>query len=71
MTTLAAHFMEQHRNPPGPFNPNYNPNWKEIQKRVTSSMEADGFYDNHTREECSAEYRRRWDEIKSELTVAT
>lgn len=51
-------------NPPSPFNPAYDPKAKARYAKVTTSMESDGFYSNHTRQECAAEWRRRYDELK-------
>ena len=41
-----------HRNKPAPFNPAYDP-------------KADDFYATHTRPECAAEWRRRYDAEKA------
>jgi hypothetical protein len=41
----------------------FDPNANVRYAKVTASMEADGFYDGHTREECAAEWRRRYDEL--------
>ena len=57
-------FEEQWRNPPPPFNPNFDPGAKARYERVTRSMEADGFYSSHTREECKEEWRRRYEADK-------
>ena len=48
-------------NPPPPFNQDFNPKAKQRYMDVTTSMEADGFYKNHTREECRIEWRHRYD----------
>lgn len=65
MKTLEQHFEWLHNNPPIPFNPDFDPKAKDRSSRVTASMEADKFYDNHTREECAIEWRRRYDDLKS------
>jgi hypothetical protein len=54
-------FEYWHNNPPPPFNPDFDPKAKDRGRAVATSMEADGFYENHTREECAAEYRRRYE----------
>lgn len=54
-----------HRNKPAPFNPAFDPKADARRAKVTASMEADGFYSAHTREECAAEWRRRYDQLKS------
>ena len=48
------------KNGPGPLNPNFNPDAKELYAKTTTSMERDNFYASHTREECAAEWRRRY-----------
>lgn len=53
-----------HRIQPAPFNPAYDPGAKDRYARVTGSMEQDGYYDSHTRAECAAEWRRRYDQDK-------
>ncbi len=58
---LADFFEAQHNNPPKGFNPSFNPKASEISREVVKSMEADGFYTRHSREECSLEYRKRYD----------
>ena len=58
---LAGFFEALHNNPPKPFNPSFNPKASEISREVVKSMEADGFYTRHSREECSLEYRKRYD----------
>jgi hypothetical protein len=50
-----------HANPPAPFNPLYDAGAKDRSARVTASMSADAFYDTHSREECKAEWARRYD----------
>ena len=55
-----------HRNKPLPFNPAFDPKAADRRRRVTASMEADGFYASHTRSECAAEWRRRYDTQKLE-----
>ena len=57
-------FTEYWRNPPPPFNPDYDPAAKDRYTRVTASMEADDYYSNHTREECRIEWARRYEEEK-------
>ena len=58
-------FQEQWRNPPPPFNPLFDPKAKDRYARVTRSMEEDDFYASHTREECKAEWRRRYKELEA------
>ncbi len=62
---LAAHFERLHNNPPPAFNPAFDPKAKARSNKVTQSMEADGFYLNHTREQCAVERARRYDELKA------
>jgi hypothetical protein len=64
---LAAHFETLHNNPPAPFNPLYNPNSKKASLLAVQSMQSDGFYDNNTREQCSIEYRKRYDNFINQL----
>ncbi len=52
--------------PPPAWNPDYDPKAKARYARVSASMEKDGFYDNHSREECATEWRRRYDKLKEE-----
>ena len=49
-----------HRNKPRPFNPAYDPAAKVRSASVTSSMEADGYYEKHSRAECASEWQRRY-----------
>lgn len=48
-----------HQEPPEPFNPDYDPYAATLMRAVAASMEADGFYDNHSLDECAAEVSRR------------
>jgi hypothetical protein len=57
-------FTEQWRSPPPPFNPEFDPRARGRFERVTASMEADGFYSGHTREECREEWRKRYEELE-------
>lgn len=56
---LEAHFGAMHDNPPAPFNPAFDPTAKARSERAAREMEAEGYYETHTREECAAEYKRR------------
>jgi hypothetical protein len=47
------------------LNPNFDPKAEQRFKKVTASMERDNFYATHTREECKAEWARRYDKLKS------
>ena len=58
-------FEEQWRNPPAPFNPLFDPKAKDRYAAVTRSMEKDDYYANHSREECKAEWARRYDALKN------
>lgn len=49
-----------HRNKPRPFNPAYDPHAKTRSAAVTASMEADGYYEKHSRAECASEWQRRY-----------
>lgn len=55
----------QWKNPPQPFNPSYDPKAEERYRKVTESMQADGYYSNHTREQCKVEWARRYEELKA------
>lgn len=59
-------FTEQWRNPPPPFNPAFDPKAAARYAQVTASLEADGYYDTHTREECRAEWAARYEHEKQE-----
>lgn len=64
-------FQNQWRNPPHPFNPAFDPGASARYSRVTSSMEADGYYVGHTREECRVEWRRRYEADKKATSPDT
>lgn len=49
---------------PLPFNPAYRKAARQWAAQATDSMERDGYYDTHTREQCAVEWRRRYDAIK-------
>ena len=51
-------------NRPPPFNPTFDPKAKERAAYTTESMVRDDFHASHTREECAAEWRRRYDKQK-------
>lgn len=59
-------FDHEHRNPPPPFNPRFDPKAENRYRLVTQSMMEDDFYEHHTREECKAEWARRYDRLKQE-----
>jgi hypothetical protein len=61
----VGYFQNEWRNPPPPFNPHFDPKAAGRYKAVTASLEKDRFYDSHTRNECKAEWRRRYDELKA------
>lgn len=61
---LEEHFEHLHKNPPAPFNLTYDPEAADRMRTAAESMEADGFYDSHTREECAAEIKRRAEGLK-------
>ena len=52
--------------PPPPFNPDYDPMYARRLKLVADSMEEDGFYDNHSLDECAKEVARRLNEKMSQ-----
>jgi len=58
-------FQYEWQNPPPPFNPQFDPGAKARYERVSQSMQADGYYDGHTRAECAADWRRRYDADKA------
>ena len=57
-------FDYEWRNPPPPFNPLFDPDAAARYAAVSASMESDGFYSGHSREQCRIEWRRRYDAIK-------
>lgn len=67
--TLEEYFERLHNNPPPPFNPEFNSNSVDWFREVVHSMEIDGFYDKQSREECSIEFRRRYEILKAGGTV--
>lgn len=59
-------FEKLHQNPPPPpFNSEFNAQSVVWFRDVAHSMEMDGFYDGNSREECAAEWRRRYDFVKA------
>lgn len=58
-----GYFASEHDNPPPPFNPDADPLAADHYAKVTASMEADGYYSSHSREECKAEWARRYDAL--------
>lgn len=54
----------QWKNPPPPFNPEFDPQAKDRYAAVTISMEQDDYYATHTPEECHLEWRRRYELLK-------
>lgn len=62
-------FQEEWRNPPAPFNPDFDPEAKDRYARVTASMEADDYYATHTREECKAEWAKRYEADKAKVAA--
>ena len=60
---LEDYFERLHNNPLPPLNPEFTPESVEWYREVAHSMEMDGFYDKHTREECAAEWRRRFNRL--------
>lgn len=55
----------EHKNPPAPFNPKFDPKAEGRYAAVTASMQADGRYESHSREENSVEWKRRYDALKA------
>lgn len=66
---LEKHFLDQHKNPPPPFNQDYDPKAKGRSSRVAQSMEADSYYAFHSRAECAAEFRRRYAVLTEQESV--
>lgn len=58
-------FDHQWKNPPAPFNPAFDPKARGRFETVSSSMERDGYYTGHTREECKVEWARRYEQLKA------
>lgn len=54
-----------HCNQPAPFNPDFDHKAKGRYVTVTNSMEADGYYSDHTLEECGIEWARRYAAYKA------
>ncbi len=54
-------FQHHWRNPPAPFNPDFDSKAEARYAKVSRSMQDDGFHASHTREECAAEWRRRYE----------
>lgn len=50
--------MSWHDAPP-PFNPCYDPRHGPVMQAAALAMDAEGYYDAHTRDECATELRRR------------
>ena len=59
-----GYFDNEWKNPPAPFNPEYDPKAKDRFSMVTKSMEKDCYYDTHTREQCRIEWAKRYDNLK-------
>ena len=58
--TIGEHFDYEWKNPPKPFNPQYDPKAKDRYSQVTASLEECNYYQTHTREECAKEWARRY-----------
>jgi hypothetical protein len=67
--TLEKYFERLHNNPLPPLNPEFNPNSVDWFREVAHSMEIDGLYDKQSREECSIEFRRRYEILKAGGTL--
>lgn len=52
---------------PAPFNPFYDSLAGKLMQAAAESMEADEFYDTHTRNECAAEIRQRVIDMRKEI----
>lgn len=65
VNTGNAFWDYHHNNPPAPFNPDYDPKAKDRYVAVSASMEADGFYLNHSREEARIEWAKRYDALRA------
>lgn len=50
---------------PPPFNPEYDPKADARFREVSKSMQDDGYYSNHTRQECKEEWRKRYEKLKA------
>lgn len=57
-------FNHAHACIPKPFNPEFDPRAKGWWRDAIASMQAEGWYENHTRPENAAEFRRRYDVLK-------
>jgi hypothetical protein len=63
--SLADHFQDLHNNPPPPFNPAFDPKAAGRYQSVSASMQEDNYYSTHTREECKAEWAKRYKELEA------
>ena len=61
--TYTGLFDREHKHPPAPFNPDFDPGARQRYADVTASLEADNFYASHTRAECAAEWRARYEAL--------
>ena len=61
---LETYFKQQHDNPPEPLNPEYRPYAVQLAREVTESMVKDRHYRNRSLEECSLEWKRRYEELR-------
>lgn len=48
------------------LNPAFDPKAAGRYALVTASLEKDGYYDTHTRQECAEEWRKRYDALKAQ-----
>jgi hypothetical protein len=55
----------EHKNPPAPFNPDYDPRAKDWFAETTASLEAEGFYKTGTPASRKEGWRKRYEEIKA------
>ena len=52
--------------PPKSFNPEFNPDARGAWGVASKEMEAEGFYDTHSRDECAVEIKKRAEAILKE-----
>jgi hypothetical protein len=64
-TGYLGGFDQEHKHPPAPFNPTFDPLAAGRYAEVAASMTADGLYDTMPIEKRREEWRRRYDALKA------
>ena len=60
-------FWYQHNFPPDPFNKDFETRAAEWYSKVSTSMQTDNYYQQHTQQECKEEWARRYALLKGIL----